>query len=152
MLARTNKTIVLNILLILHIGCHDKPIMKEQQQSIIESYVKAYNNFDIQSMTKDLAEDVIFENISNGKVDLRTEGKEAFRKQAEAAKNYFKERKQTIVSWTFSKAIVVIEIDYKAVLAIDLPNGMKAGDTLKLKGTSEFEFEDHQIKQIRDSS
>ena len=126
--------------------------MQEQQKRVIKSYIKSYNDFDIDGMTKDLTEDVVFENNTNGNVDLRTEGIQEFIKQAELAKQYFKQRKQTIVSWEFSNSEVIIGIDYKAVLAMDLPNGLKTGDTLELKGESVFEFENQKIKRITDKS
>lgn len=126
--------------------------MDAQQQKIVEHYVNAYNDFDIDGMTKNLSEDVVFENVSNGKVELRTEGLNEFKKQAENAKKYFTNRNQTIESWTFKDAILVIEIDYMATLAIDLPNGHKTGDTLALKGKSEFEFDQGKIMRITDKS
>lgn len=126
--------------------------MKEQQKLIIEKYIDAYNAFDIKGMTKNLNENIVFENISNGKVDVRTEGINDFTKQAESAKQYFKERNQTIDFWNFDEQKVTIEIDYKATLAIDLPNGLKVGDTLELKGKSEFDFEDLKIIKITDKS
>ena len=126
--------------------------MNESQKKIVRYYVKSYNEFDIDGMTKNLTENVVFENVSNGNVELRTEGLNEFKKQAESAKEYFKNRTQTIESWDFNDSIVVIEIDYKAILAIDLPNGLKTGDTLELKGKSEFEFENGKIKRITDKS
>ena len=124
----------------------------EHQKNTIENYISSYNEFDIEGMTKNLSEDVVFENISNGKVDVRTKGLIEFKKQAESAKQYFIKRKQTVESWQFEDSKVIIEIDYNAVLAIDLPNGLKIGDTLKLKGQSEFEFESGKIKSITDKS
>lgn len=126
--------------------------MMEHQKNTIENYISSYNEFDIEGMTKNLSEDVVFENISNGKVDVRTKGLIEFKKQAESAKQYFIKRKQTVESWKFEDSKVIIEIDYNAVLAIDLPNGLKIGDTLKLKGQSEFEFESGKIKSITDKS
>ena len=126
--------------------------MKEQQQQIIESYVHAYNQFDLEGMTKDLTDEVVFENVSNGNVDLRTEGLAQFKQQAASAKQYFKERKQSITSWRFSESTVEINIDYHATLAMDLPNGLKSGDKLELTGTSVFEFADGKIKKITDKS
>ena len=126
--------------------------MNQEQKKIIENYVNSYNNFDINGMIKDLSENVVFENIADEKVTLRTEGLAAFTKQAESAKEYFKEREQTIESWHFKKSKVSIDISYKAILAIDLPNGMKSGDTLELKGRSEFEFENGKINGILDIS
>lgn len=146
------KNQILLIFLILTLGCQTKKDMKEQQKLIIENYIQSYNEFDIKGMIKNLDQNVVFENISNGKVDLRKEGIIAFEEQAESAKQYFKERKQTIESWNFNDQKVTIKIDYKATLAIDLPNGLKEGDTLELKGQSEFEFDDLKIKSIRDKS
>lgn len=57
---------------------------------MIENYIKYYNNFDGSGMTKSLTDNVIFENISKGNVDFRTEGNKEFSKQAESAKQYFK--------------------------------------------------------------
>lgn len=126
--------------------------MREQQQSIIEQYVNAYNNFDIDGMTRDLDENIVFENISNGQVDLRTDGIEAFRQQAASAKQYFQEREQRISSWEFENGSTTVEIDYRAVLAIDLPNGLKAGDALELRGRSTFKFEGDKIIHLIDIS
>ena len=66
--------------------------MKEIQKQVIEGYIKSYNDFDIGGMTKHLSKDVVFENISNGKVELRTEGIGAFRNQANSATQYFSQR------------------------------------------------------------
>ncbi|WP_298896961.1 nuclear transport factor 2 family protein [uncultured Psychroserpens sp.] len=126
--------------------------MKAKQKDIVKNYVASYNNFDVDGMIKDCHHDVIFENTSNGVVDLRTEGLKAFKVQAESAKQYFKERTQTITSWMHKNTTVTIDIDYKAILALDLPNGLKAGDSLELKGQSEFEFLDGKIKKITDKS
>ena len=43
-------------------------------------------------------------------------------------------------------------IDYKAILNMDLPNGMKKGDTLEMKGQSQFEFKNDRIVKILDVS
>lgn len=126
--------------------------MKESQKNMIKNYIRSYNAFDINGMTKDFSENIIFENVSNGHVELRTEGLSEFRKQAESAKQYFSKRKQTIKSWKVTESKIIIGIDYLGVLAIDFPNGMKAGETLELKGTSEFKFENGKIKSIIDKS
>ena len=101
--------------------------MQTLQQQIVEHYVNSYNSFDVAGMLKNLDKEIIFENMSNGVVDLRTDGIEDFRIQAEAATQYFNERTQKIVSWTYSDTTVTIMIDYRAILNMDLPNGMKKG-------------------------
>lgn len=126
--------------------------MKQLQQEVIEQYVAAYNTFDTEGMGTNLHEDVVFENLTHGKTDLRTEGLTAFLQQAEAAKAYFRQRKQTILNWHFDGSSVSIDIGYEATLDMDLPNGMKSGDVLKLSGKSTFEFRDLKIVKITDES
>ena len=126
--------------------------MDAKQKAIIENYIRAYNEFDVPGMTRDLHEQVHFQNISNGTVDTSTEGLDQFREQAESARQYFTERRQEISSWNVQGNHVMVGINYVGVLAIDLPNGMKAGDTLKLTGQSEFEFENDKIIKITDRS
>ncbi|MEM6344595.1 MAG: nuclear transport factor 2 family protein [Bacteroidota bacterium] len=122
----------------------------EKQQAIIEHYVDAYNRFDVEAMLRDLAPEILFQNVSNGKVDLELKGLSAFLQQAETAKAIFSERKQSITAWEFAEEIVRIKIDYMGVVALDLPNGLKAGDKLALQGQSEFTFADGKIIQLID--
>ncbi|WP_324302096.1 hypothetical protein [Galbibacter sp.] len=59
---------------------------------------------------------------------MQTVGIIEFKKQAESAKQYFTQREQSIESWEFDDLQVTIKIDYKATLAVDLPNsGLKMG-------------------------
>jgi len=126
--------------------------MEEKQKQIIVDYITAYNNFDIAGMAKHLDEHVVFENISNGEVTLRTTGLAAFVNQAETAKGYFKEREQTITSWFFSGHQVKVDITYRGVLQVDIPNGPKSGETLNLTGRSEFDFLNGRIIGLKDIS
>ncbi|MCI4671282.1 MAG: nuclear transport factor 2 family protein [Bacteroidia bacterium] len=124
----------------------------EKQKSIIQSYVLAYNNFDVAGMCENLHEEVVFENISAGEVNLRTDGLQAFREQAEKAKVYFAEREQQIEEWEFVGEWVKISIAYRAVLAVDFSDNMQKGDTLEMKGESEFTFKNGKLILIRDKS
>jgi hypothetical protein len=45
-----------------------------------------------------------------------------------------------------------VEIEFEGVLAKDLPNGLRAGETLALKGTSEFVFTNGLMSSIVDKS
>lgn len=121
-------------------------------QKVIEHYIQAYNQFDIEGMLMDLHEDVVFENISEGILTLRTEGIDEFHTQAEKAMNYFNQREQVIKNWDIQLDKVVIDIEYKATLATDLPNGMKQGDILQIFGKSEFVFEEDKIIRIVDKA
>ena len=44
------------------------------------------------------------------------------------------------------------EDDYQGVLVQELPNGLKAGDTLQLKGKSIFTFADSKAVKLQDES
>jgi hypothetical protein len=122
------------------------------RESIIQNYIDGYNAFDIDSMIKDLDADIVFENISNGEVNLSLTGSAAFKEQAEQAKHFFSERKQTILSYVHHEQETAVEIDYYAILAIGFPNGMKKGDELKMKGSSIFKFCGDKICRITDIS
>ena len=123
-----------------------------QRERLIQHYIESYNNFDVEGMLKDLDEDVQFENRSGGEVNLSIKGLSAFKEQAEKAKAFFSERQQTIKRFQHNSTQTEIEIDYQAILAIDLSNNLKKGDALDLKGKSIFTFEDSKIIAITDIS
>lgn len=122
------------------------------RENIIRNYIDGYNEFDINKMVQDLDEAIVFENISNGEMDMSLEGIEAFKEQAEQAKKYFSARMQTIKSFTHTNNETEIGIDYCAVLAMDFPNGLKKGDELKLQGKSVFKFRGDRIIKLTDIS
>ncbi|MDF1697359.1 MAG: hypothetical protein P1U56_16060 [Saprospiraceae bacterium] len=126
--------------------------MKEVKRQIIENYVQAYNEFDIESMIKHFDKNITFQNISNGNVDLEINGIDEFEMQAESAKTIFSERTQTITSWEIIEDVYTIGIHYIGVIAKDLPQGVSAGDTLELHGKSEFTFAGEKIISLKDFS
>jgi len=121
-------------------------------QQTIENYIKAYNNFDVAGMLLQLHPEVEFENITNGEVTTNLKGSVAFRRQAEEATNYFTQREQKIAKLTIADNTAEVQIDYSAILALDLPNGLKAGDKLELKGRSVFTFKEGKIIRLQDYS
>ena len=126
--------------------------VNETRKNIIENYIAAYNRFDIEGMLKDMDERVVFRNISNGTVDLTTSGVAELRAQAEQAKNLFSEREQKITGMKFNDDEIEVEIAYRGTLAVDLPNGLKAGDPLELNGKSIFRFAGEKIVELEDVS
>lgn len=121
-------------------------------QQLVEAYIEAYNRFDVAGMVAHLHDDVVFRNISNGELNLTTTGKAAFRQQAEQATQYFSQREQRVTNWATTGHRVEVAIDYRAVAAIEFPNGLKPGDTLQMQGKSVFEFADGKIISIEDIS
>jgi hypothetical protein len=122
------------------------------KEKIIQNYIEGYNQFDINKMIADFDESVIFENIQNGETNMTLNGIKEFTTQAEKGKEYFSARKQTITSLIQDEITAIIDIDYYAVLAIDFPNGLKAGQELNMKGKSIFQFLDDKIVKLTDIS
>lgn len=123
-----------------------------QKHQLIEQYLTAYNSFDIDGMLAALHDEIIFQNISGGEINAQAIGKNAFRQLAEQTKTFFSLRNQTPKTFADDGEKIVVEIAYTAVLAIDLPNGMKQGETLALTGRSEFTFQDGLIHTLTDIS
>ncbi len=127
--------------------------MKDQlYKKIIENYIEAYNTFDIERMLQDMHENVRFENISDGEVNMVTNGIDELRNQAKKAIQLFRKREQKVLDMKFDDDRAEIHIDYKGILAVDLPDGLKAGDKIELKGKSVFTFRDNKIIELKDLS
>lgn len=124
----------------------------EEMQRLIERYLSAYNTFDIQGMLDVLDEDIRFLNIAQGVVTTETQGIPDFRALAEQSVQIFSERRQTIRRIEFTQGGAEVEIDYEATLAVDLPNGMKAGEVLQLQGKSVFQKKGEKLVRIEDHS
>ena len=124
--------------------------MNPHYRKLIQTYLDAYNRFDVAGMLAPLHPEVVFQNYDGEKLTLETRGIEAFRQQAEAATAYFSARRQTPTAWRFEAERVVVEVAYVATLAVDFPNGMKAGEVLELTGQSVFTFAGEQVIGITD--
>lgn len=122
------------------------------REKLIDNYIEAYNAFDVSGMVRDFTPNIVFQNIQSGSVTLTLEGLEAFVRQAELAKGFFAERKQTVLSYTHQAEKTEVAIDYCGVLATNLPNGMRQGDEIRLRGRSVFEFRGNKIIRLTDIS
>jgi len=120
------------------------------REMIIKRYIDSYNSFDVVNMVADFDDNIIFENIQNGETNMSLVGLTAVKQQAEQAKAYFSERTQTIKSFNHADSRCEIEIEYKAILAMDFPNGLKKGQELNLSGISVFEFPGDKIIRLTD--
>jgi len=122
------------------------------KKDLIERFVLAYNSFDVDGMIVLMHPECSFQNISDGQVTASATGILQFRELAEKAKALFSTRSQTITAYKFKQESVTLDIDYQGVLCVDLPDGPKAGQTLKLKGKSIFRFRDGLIYELIDQS
>lgn len=121
-------------------------------KEIIEKYITAYNQMDVVGMVDLLHDDIEFENISNTDGVLTIHGKAAFTELAHRSVTLFSERMQLVRSMILGDDAAAVEVDYHAMLAHDLSDEKKAGDTLVLRGVSFFRFKDGKISRISDYS
>ena len=121
-------------------------------RSLIERYLDAYNRMDVEEMLLTVHPQVEFQNISAGVVNASTSGVAELRALAQQSLSMFSERHQVIESFETHGSCAVASIAFRAVVADDLPNGLKKGQVLSLSGHSEFEFCDGAISKITDIS
>ena len=123
-----------------------------KMQQAVDAYIRAYNAKDVEGMLANLHPDISFRNVSRGEVTLETEGVEQFREAAEQAAEVFTSRNMTPLGFHFGDDVTSVLVDFSGVLAVDLPDGPAAGETLKLRGESIFTFRHDQIVAIEDRS
>ena len=122
------------------------------QEQVIQKYIDAYNAFDVDGMLKLLSPDVRFENWSGVQLTAEASGIDEFRQLAEQAKTIFSEREQRITAIKQGADYVTVVIAYRGQLAVDIPDGPRAGTVLDLNGESEFAFDGDLISRIVDRS
>ena len=126
----------------------NKDLIKE----IVEDFINAYNQFDIDRMVSYVHPEIEFRNISEGEVTHAIKGVEGFKLQAREAGYYFTERRQTINRLLIEEQKAEAFVDYSGTLAVDLPNGLQEGDKIEMQGKSVFTFEDGKILRLEDIS
>ena len=121
-------------------------------RSLVDQYLDAYNRRDVDGMLAGVHPQVEFKNISAGVVNASARGVAELRNLAQQSLSLFSERRQVIESFEGQGSRAVASITFYAVVAKDLPNGLKKGQVLNLSGRSEFEFQDGAISKITDIS
>lgn len=131
---------------------HSETSQTRLMENLIRQYIDAYNRMDVPAMMALLHDVIVFENVSNTQGITATSGKANFEALARQSLPVFRSRRQTIRSLTLGERTAAVEIEYEAVLAIDLPTGLKAGETMQLRGVTVFAFSDGKIARISDYS
>lgn len=124
----------------------------DEMRTLIERYIDAYNRMNVDEMLLTVHQDVEFKNVSAGIVNASTAGISELRALAQQSLSLFTERQQVIESFQCEGSSALVSIAFRAVIANDLPNGLKSGQVLNLTGRSEFEFRDGAISKITDIS
>lgn len=124
--------------------------------AIIAQYLGAYEAMDVEALVGCLAEDVVFENISNHAGQMKIEGREKFREVAVQSTAAFSERRQEVKdvvgSGDASNGRWAVEILFQGTLATDMGEGMPAGTHFNLRGVSLISVANGKITQISDFS
>jgi ketosteroid isomerase-like protein len=126
--------------------------MDEKLKKLIEKYITAYNNFDIDGMMNCFTDDCTFTAIAGGRQIKLCKNAKEFRQTAEQTAGYFKQRQQIPSNFIIDGTKAAVEIHYSATIKIDLPNGLKAGQELALIGISVFMFKKDKILKLTDYS
>lgn len=119
---------------------------------VIARYIQSYNARDIDGMLDCVTDDVVFENISNSSGSMRLDGKDMMRQVADLSGNAFSYRRQRLINVVTGAGKAAAEIEFEGKAAVDLPNGVKAGETVKVRGASFFEFRGNLLCRIADYS
>jgi|TARA_R110000803_G_scaffold27964_2_gene64984 ketosteroid isomerase-like protein len=119
---------------------------------VIARYIASYNARDIDGMIDCVTDDVVFENISNSGQSMRLDGKDMMRQVADLSGNAFSYRRQRLVNVVTGAGKAAAEIEFEGKAAVDLPNGIRAGETVKIRGASFFEFRGNLLCRIADYS
>ena len=124
----------------------------DQRRELIDRYVTAYNQCDVEGMLALMHPDVEFRNVAAGEVTVSSHGREEFRALAERAVTLFASRRQTVREYGDDGVRAWITVDYEGVLAADLGPELQAGTALRLNGRSMFSFRDGLIVLLVDES
>ena len=126
------------------------PTITPAALALIERYVTAYNDFDVDGMLATLAADVRFENWSGGQLTAACDGRDAFRVLAEQARALFAQREQRVTALAPRGDTLVAAIAWRGQLAVDMPGGPPAGTRLTVRGESEFVVRDGRLAVVVD--
>lgn len=119
-------------------------------EELIQTYIDAYNRFDVDSMCALLSSDVRFEHHANGVIGAQASGLREFRLLAETGAALFAEREQRITALRLDGNRANVDIAFQGKLAADIPGGPPAGTVLTFDGSSEFTFDQGCISKIVD--
>ena len=83
---------------------------------------------------------------------MKFEGRDKMGEVAQLSGNAFSYRRQKLVHLVIGQGKAAAEIEFEGKAAVDLPNGVKAGETIKIRGASFFEFRGQLMCRIADYS
>jgi hypothetical protein len=121
-------------------------------RALIDRYLDAYNRLDVDAMLTTMHREVIFENYTGGNLSVRTLGIDELRHLAESSRGLFSGRRQTVTDYREADGTAHVQIFFEGTFAIDLPNGVRAGQRIAMPGRSEYRERDGLLIYIADHS
>lgn len=121
-------------------------------RTLIDRYIDAYNRIDIDGMLLTLHPAIVFENIGGGTLNLRVQGIPEFERLARSTAPLFSARRQIITAYSQVGDSATAHIQFDGTFALDLPNGVRAGQSISMPGRSEFRMHDGLLIYIADHS
>ena len=121
-------------------------------RALVDRYLDAYNRMDVAAMLATMHDAVVFENYTAGVLSVRTQGLAELRELAAGSLRLFAARRQAITAWREDGDLAHARIHFEGSFAVDLPNGVRAGQTLALDGRSEYRQHDGRLIYIADFS
>ncbi|MFT4533159.1 MAG: hypothetical protein ACJA1A_002571 [Saprospiraceae bacterium] len=126
--------------------------MIKVRKHMVQSYISAYNNFNIDGMEENLDAHILFENYTNGHLTHVANGMKEFRSMAVAGSEFFISRLQTVMCWEISENNIVVDIKCRGIAKVNLQNRINAGEKIEMDGKSAFTFHQNKIIKIVDKS
>ena len=123
-----------------------------EMRALVDRYIDAYNRMDVDGMLLAVHPEVEFRNIAGGVVNASANGVAELKALAEQSVTLFSERRQEILTFEAIGTRAAAAIAFHAILAADLPGGIKQGQAIDISGRTEFEFRDAAISKITDIS
>lgn len=117
---------------------------------IVREYLDASLAKDAGRLAACFADDIHFEHHSNTGGTVTARGLAAVRGLVNDSARAIRATRQGVRDVVVAGNRVAVEIDFEGIAAADLPNGLKAGDTLRLRGVSFFTLRDGKIAALRD--
>jgi len=119
--------------------------------AIIQNYIDGYNRKNVAALVACVADDIVFENVSNSGQSIKIEGRSAFAELAKNAASMFTTRRQAITNAVVDGGRVALEVDWTGTPAVDL-GPLKAGQPIAMRGASFMTITDGQLTRIVDLS
>jgi hypothetical protein len=122
-------------------------------RQLIDRYLDAYNRMDVAAMLATMHREVVFENYTKGVLSVSTRGKAELEHLALNSLHLFSARRQIITSFReHGSDAATADIVFDGTFAIDLPNGVRAGQSISMTGRSEYRVREGLLIYIADFS